>query len=281
MSAQISSTTEPRVVHAGLRFIDLATVPKGEKPTTYSRQYNRGPNYERVEHVTPLIDLRSVDDSVFTLDVNGFQVVREPTALKPDEFYDEERVRNIYHPEVERIIKKYTGATRTLVFDTVIRSPHTNIGPGDAIHSDYTRKSGYARARDHLSPEDADRLTKGRFAVINLWRPIRTVVSWPLALADATSTPYADLIPQNLVYPHRVGETGIFAHKPGRRFYFLSQQKSDEAYLLKTFESSTGKAGRFAPHGAFRDPSAGEDAPPRESLEVRVLVFWESEATKL
>ncbi|KXS15731.1 hypothetical protein M427DRAFT_84575, partial [Gonapodya prolifera JEL478] len=220
------------------------------------------------------VDLRSVPDpsSEFSLDVNGFQLVREPTALKPEEFYDEDNVKSVYHPEVERIIKKYTGATKTLVFDTVIRSPLTNIGPGDAIHSDYTRKSGYARARDHLSPEETERLTSGRFAVINLWRPIRTVISYPLAIADATTTPYADLIPQDLHYPHRVGETGVFAHKPGRKFYFLPRQEPEEAYLLKTFESDETKAG-FAPHGAFRDPTAPEDAPPRESLEVRVLVF--------
>ncbi|KAI9004991.1 hypothetical protein DFJ74DRAFT_612543, partial [Hyaloraphidium curvatum] len=246
------------------------------------------PNYERAEYSEPVIDLRSVDATEFTLDVNGFKVINEPTAMAPDDFYDEEKLKTVYHPEVERLIKKHTGATRTLVFDTIVRSPRTNIPPGDAIHSDYTRKSGYARARDHLSPEEADRLTKGRFVIINLWRPIRTVVSYPLCLADATTAPYEDLITQDLVYPHRVGETGVFAHKPGRKFYYTSNQRIDEAYVLKTFESDPVqyrvRGGRvlmypkFAPHGAFRDPQAPEDAPPRESLEVRVLVFFEDDA---
>jgi hypothetical protein len=30
---------------------------------------------------------------------------------------------------------------------------------------------------------------------------------------------------------------------------------------------------RFTPHSAFIDPTASPDAPPRESIEVRTLVF--------
>jgi hypothetical protein len=30
---------------------------------------------------------------------------------------------------------------------------------------------------------------------------------------------------------------------------------------------------RFTPHSAFIDPTAPTDAPPRESIEVRTLVF--------
>jgi hypothetical protein len=30
---------------------------------------------------------------------------------------------------------------------------------------------------------------------------------------------------------------------------------------------------RFTPHSAFIDPTASADAPPRESIEARILVF--------
>ncbi len=30
---------------------------------------------------------------------------------------------------------------------------------------------------------------------------------------------------------------------------------------------------RFAPHSAFADPTTPPDAPPRESIELRTLVF--------
>jgi hypothetical protein len=37
--------------------------------------------------------------------------------------------------------------------------------------------------------------------------------------------------------------------------------------------SKTDGRARFAPHTAFTDPTAPPDAPPRESIEVRALLF--------
>ena len=47
----------------------------------------------------------------------------------------------------------------------------------------------------------------------------------------------------------------------------------DEALLLKCSDSATDVPARFAPHSAFIDPTTPADAPPRESIEVRTLVF--------
>jgi hypothetical protein len=48
---------------------------------------------------------------------------------------------------------------------------------------------------------------------------------------------------------------------------------SHEALLLKCYDSATDGRARFAPHTAFVDPGTPEDAPPRESIELRTLVF--------
>jgi hypothetical protein len=47
----------------------------------------------------------------------------------------------------------------------------------------------------------------------------------------------------------------------------------DEVLLLKCFDSTTDGPARFAPHTAFADPTTPPDAPPRESIELRTLVF--------
>jgi hypothetical protein len=47
----------------------------------------------------------------------------------------------------------------------------------------------------------------------------------------------------------------------------------DEALLLKCYDSAIDGRSRFAPHTAFADPSTPADAPPRESIELRTLVF--------
>ena len=46
--------------------------------------------------------------------------------------------------------------------------------------------------------------------------------------------------------------------------------------LLKCFDSNTDGRARFAPHTAFVDPTTPPDAPPRESIELRTLVFHAS-----
>ena len=43
--------------------------------------------------------------------------------------------------------------------------------------------------------------------------------------------------------------------------------------LLKCFDSDPGRA-RFTAHTAFDDPTSRPDAPARESIEVRTLVFF-------
>jgi hypothetical protein len=82
-----------------------------------------------------------------------------------------------------------------------------------------------------------------------------------------------DLIPSDLIYPNRIGETYAIIHRPSHRWYYFSNMRADEALLLKCYDSKTDGRARFAPHTAFTDPQTPADAPPRESIELRSLVF--------
>ncbi|KXS15590.1 hypothetical protein M427DRAFT_32275 [Gonapodya prolifera JEL478] len=266
---------------APLKFVDFSTVPPGENPTAYvpreSDGYVHPPNYKLEVVDVPITDLRSVDASKFTLDDNGFRVVLGPSALSGDDFFDEDKVANIYLPEVQGIVQKATEAVHTKVFDVIVRSERSINKPIDTVHGDYTIPSGPGRVRQHFSPEEADRLLQSRYAIVNLWRPIRTAYDIPLAVADASTSPRSEIVQQNLVYPNRVGVIAAFRHNPKTQFYYFSQQTPEEAFLFKTFEKADDKAG-FVPHGAFTDPTAPPNAPKRESIEVRLLVFWGAEA---
>ena len=50
--------------------------------------------------------------------------------------------------------------------------------------------------------------------------------------------------------------------------------QADEIVLIRCFDSSLDGPHRFSAHGAFDDPNSPADAPPRESIEVRTLVFF-------
>jgi hypothetical protein len=217
-----------------------------------------------------------------SLDTNGFVLTPHETAVK--DFYDPDEVKAIYYPEVERLLKRMTGAERVLIFDHIVRNPvlaeRGEKGarpPAKMVHNDYSLKSAPRRVRDHL-PEEAERLLRNRFAEINVWRAIRgPIESWPLALCDARSLNEEDSVPIDLVYRDRVGEILGFLYNPQHRWYYFPQMQANEAILLKCYDSKDDGRARFTAHTSFEDPNSPPNAAPRESIEVRALVFWAPE----
>jgi hypothetical protein len=199
---------------------------------------------------------------------------RSETAVT--NFYDAAEVRAVYYPEVERLLKLATGATSAVAFEHDVRSALRQgagevRGPVRVVHDDYTEKSAPERVRLYL-PEKADELVRNRFAVINVWRPIKGPVrDTPLAVCDAQSLAAEDLIPTEQGVKH---EVYLFKFSRKHRWFYFSAMRTDEALLLKCFDSSRDGRARFTAHTAFDDPSAPADAPARESIEVRALVFF-------
>jgi len=95
-----------------------------------------------------------------------------------------------------------------------------------------------------------------------------------LGVADANSVPDSDLVGAALIYPNRKGETYAVLPNPKHQWYFKYAQRPDEVTLIKCFDSKNDGRARRVPHSAFTDP-AEEDKYPRESIEVRALVFYD------
>ena len=214
-----------------------------------------------------------------SLDREGFIFVQHNTKMR--DFYDETEVRAVYYPEIGQLVKETSGAKRVLVFDHTLRSADSAMreakqisGPVRNAHNDYTEWSGPQRVRDQL-PDEADELLKRRFAVVQVWRPIRHPVERePLAIADARSIGTKELFPSSRVYPDRVGEVYHCAYNPEHRWYYFPKMQRDEAIVFKTFDSATDGRARWTAHSAFDDPTSPPDAPPRESIEMRTLAFF-------
>ena len=212
-------------------------------------------------------------ESEFTLDRNGFALVKAPSRVR--DFYSPEEVRNVYYPEIERLLRDTLGASRVFAFDHGVRNA-ARAGarePSRRVHNDHTVNSAPRRVRDHLGA-DAPELLKHRFGIVNVWRPIRgPVLDSPLALCDAQSFTDDDLIATDLVYPHVRGETSSVEYKPGHRWYYFSQMQPDEVILIRVHDSAEDGRARLSFHTSFDNPLA-LGAPPRESIEVRTLVFF-------
>ena len=92
-------------------------------------------------------------------------------------------------------------------------------------------------------------------------------------VCDAESVAPDDLVASDLVYRDRVGETYDVTYNPAHRWFYVPDMLAEEALLLKCYDSASDGRARFAPHTAFTDPNTPQDAPPRESIEIRSLVF--------
>ncbi|BBK40689.1 hypothetical protein STVA_07090 [Allostella vacuolata] len=227
-----------------------------------------------------IADARPIADR-FGLDRQGFALLRQPSAVAA--FDDPARVRAEYYPEVEAALRAATGAERVIAFDHNVRSRARAAvdaqvkEPVKRVHNDFTERSGPERARAELAAAGIDPavLDGQRFALVNLWRPIRAAVEEsPLAFCDARSLAAEDFVTADLVYPDRVGEIYHFRHRPEHRWYYFPRLAPDEALLIKCYDSATGGPARFTAHTAFEDPTSPPDARPRESIEVRAIVLY-------
>jgi hypothetical protein len=252
-----------------------------EKP--YSYNYSPPPgvaltNRRVAPHLVPVRNARVIADRL-SLDREGFALVHHESAVT--NFYDNGEVLAVYYPECESILKKATGATRVVLFDHIVRNPvRSEAGekgikrPATSVHNDYTLQSARQRLRD-LLPDEAEALLKTRFAIINVWRPIRGPLrDSPLAVCDAQTLRDDDFVASDLLYPDRQGETYAVRFNPDHRWYYIPEMRPDEALLLKCYDSAEDGRARFTAHTAFADPTTPPDAPPRESIETRALVFF-------
>ena len=213
-----------------------------------------------------------------SLDEQGFVFVEHKTQVK--DFFDENQLRTIYYPEIEELIRSQSGASRVVIFDHALRSGDEAEreeklvrNPVLQAHNDYTEWSGPNRLREIL-PDEADELLKHRFAIIQVWRAInRPIQSNPLALADARSIAFEDLMVAERRYPHRVGQTYRLKYNPDNRWIYFPEMRRDEAIVFKVYDSDKNRA-RFTAHTSFEDPATPPGAPPRQSIEMRAFAFF-------
>jgi len=278
VASQSAEHCEP--VQASLNYL----AEMAEKPYTYT--YTPPPgvaqtNRRVAQHTVPIRDARAITVRL-SLDCKGFALTHHESAVS--NFYDDDEVRAVYYPGCEQLLKDATGAVRVVVFDHIVRcATRARRGekgikePARGVHNDYTLRSGPQRLRD-LLPDEVEALLQNRFAIINVWRPIRgPVQESPLAVCDAQSIRQDDFVASDLIYPHRRGETCALTYNPTHRWYYFPDMQPDEALLLKCYDSAADGRARFTAHTGFDDPTSPPAAAPRESIETRAFVFFAPE----
>jgi hypothetical protein len=222
-----------------------------------------------------------------SLDREGVFLADAPCAVK--DFRDHEVAARTYVPELEEAVKAVTGAHRVVVSRSWVHR-HSDRSkrfgeegttyPGRYAHIDYSDQSGPMAARQWLGDDpDAETLFKGRFAIFNLWRVLsEPPQDCPLCMADATTVDARDLVISHIVLgptPEREMrlQTNMVAFNPNHRWVYFPDMRRNELLMFRGYDSDPARS-RRVPHTAFDDPSAGDDAPPRESIDTRCVAFF-------
>lgn len=273
----------------------------------------------RVLVKTQVADVRGFE-SDFTLQKQGFQWVHWPTTQK--NWDDDEDIKQGYYADCEELLKKAAGASHAYAFNHVLRSEdweavmqdiekykdhelETRSANNRYIHCDYSYRGAeqfYQRLVVNGKREDLKRLAANprcRWALINLWRPRKTIERDALCVADAHSIKDDELAEQTIrwlksedlteemkahpninKYQQNGQDTFLWAVKPPadpttHRWYYASRMTPDEAVLFKMYDSRDDGQARRVPHTSFKGPK--DHGPPRQSVELRAFVFWEDQ----
>lgn len=291
------------MVKGVLRFLDRDALPSTEEqPRVVDyRSADRQLSPLRSSQVSCAIADARRDSSRASLDTGGFTLLDRSSEVT--DWFDTSQVTSRYYGECERAAQDLTGASHTFTFDHLIREPGKQTAGGgldgsvvvtgadrgggyvNAVHMDYTTSATWAQ---YLALHDVDEPQGARqVVVLNFWRPILNPAHTdPLAVCDATTVDASDLVHTEIFGYGHAGYSwhdigvGVYEVAASDRhdWYYFPSMTVDEALVFKTYDSH-GVVGRACPHGSFADPTAPAGAPPRSSIELRVLCYIGADAS--
>lgn len=255
----------------------------------YTERTDRKPYFYANAHEKDFVPLKPVEMEIADarglaadLDREGFVLVHHASALS--DFTDLEAVAKTHAGEIAELLTRVTGCDHVEVMPRGIlrfserlgeNDKHDNSNPARMAHVDMSKEAA-AEARAKGAPAGR---TIARSAQYNVWRAISGAPQdVPLALCAYPSVEPGDLIDCDAIFdppgaPEWSFGNYVIAHNPAHRWHYYSNMRPDEAIVFKTSESDPARA-QLMPHGAFDNPLAGADAPPRVSLEMRGTAYW-------
>ena len=118
------------------------------------------------------------------------------------------------------------------------------------------------------------------FAFLQTWRAVSPgPQDNTLAICDGTSVPAEDGVEIDAVMgpadvPGKCFPFRLCKYRPGHQWYYLPNMDPEDLLLFKGYDSRDPDC-MNAMHTAFDNPMAGDDAPPRRSIEARFIAFYD------
>ena len=193
------------------------------------------PDYRSV--TVDLRDARGLERAP-TFDEDGFCFVPAPRSVQvPGDLAPHQ---GQYERELIEWVQPHLGAREVVVFDHTIRgSGEGTRPPSYHVHCDYSAYSARKRMIELLGEARTERWHRGRFAIVNLWRPlVYPVERAPLGLVRPASIVAADWVHVDIVFPSRRGQLRGLAWNPAHRWVYLERMRPDEAALFTVYANA-------------------------------------------
>lgn len=217
------------------------------------------------------------------LDVQGGELFTMPSAVS--DWRDGDRVGEVHPAEIVAFLKRITGADEVVVTGPPIlrwgersseAGTRNNSYAARLVHSDSYFSAAEQQTRE-VNPYPERKVA--RCAHHNVWRAFSgPPIDVPLAICDATTVRDDDVIEASAGFDVD-GEvvwrlpSMNFRYSDRHRWLYWSGMTPDEVLVFKRWDTDTSKA-RYVPHSSFSDPTVGEEATPRASVEMRAIAYW-------
>lgn len=220
----------------------------------------------------------------------SFELVDCPTQLSTSDFYKlqggDTDLKDKYYKEIEEYVKRKLGCDKVVCIHSQVRNA-SKIDEDDGV-------AGYAGGGPHTdsSPVSSDQLAISlnpentkyeRYCYANLWRNIADtpIENNHLAMLDERTTVKPDdYITRDLFGDgYDVVQYGLNARhaESTHKWYYFPGMTKNEGILFKQMDSDWTKKGRICFHMSVEEEKK-ESSPPRESIELRFVCYWEKAA---
>ncbi|WP_126173933.1 CmcJ/NvfI family oxidoreductase [Altericroceibacterium xinjiangense] len=268
---------KPRVVEAQVNY----ALDTGQVETFHANDQSLD-TVHRDPHTVEITDARTMAAPP-RLDVNGFELFEMPSAIT--DWREAAVVNTVHPPEIARFIQQVTGADEVVVTGPAIlrwgersgeAGTRDNSYPARLVHSDVYFSAAEQQTRE-VNPHPERRVK--RCAHHNIWRAFSgPPIDVPLAICDAQTVRDEDVIEASAGFD-RDGQivwrlpSMNFRFSPRHRWHYYSGMRPEDVLVFKRWDTQADKA-RYVPHTGFSDPTVGEDAVPRASVEMRSIAYW-------
>ncbi|KAG8629104.1 hypothetical protein KVT40_002969 [Elsinoe batatas] len=281
----LSAAMGTHAIRTYIGCLDKLNLYQKEKPYEFRfTTEGEGPrkNLHVSDHEIIVEDVRPQKD-MLSLDRNGFLVLDIDVDMLPDEFSDRDTIISNYIPYIADAVQRRLAAKHVQVHDYLVRksdasfpistgAPYQFEQPSMLLHIDSTPEATAKLVRD--MNDDLDDLMERRCQYVTVWRPLKGPVRrWPMTLCDnRTVMAGQDLAARDMIYLEgTVVETHLAHFSSSYKFCYLSDQMPNEAWVMLQSDSQ-GLTG--VPHCSFNNPEVEPDDPQRESIEIRMLVYY-------